>query len=96
MPDPALHRYGLGELRARLEHELAANPFLGPPTPQPGTMRIADDADVRVRTGHEDLYGTVMEYHNGSYVVALPDGRTHILHAATLERLNPDAPRVPA
>lgn len=95
MPDPALHRYSLDELRVRLQDELARDQFLDAPTPQTGTMRIADRADVRVKVGNEDLHGTVMEYHSGSYTVTLLDGRMHILHAATLERLNPDAPRVP-
>lgn len=96
MPDPALRRYGLGELHVRLQHELARNPFPDTPTPRTATMRIADGADVRVKVGNADLHGTVKEYHGGSYTVSLPDGRTHILHAAMLERMNPHAPRIPA
>jgi hypothetical protein len=91
MPDPHPHPLTPGELRSRLERQPGHDPALAPGAP----MRIADGADVRLRVEGEELYGTVLELAGEAYVVALPHGRAPTVDRATLEAMNPDAPRVP-
>jgi hypothetical protein len=95
MPDPGVIVFSPEELRDHLQDEVAKNPFLTGASLVAMT-RIADGAEVRVPAGEHEVWGTVVEYVNdGGYVVRIPDGRTPAFDGATLERLNPDAPRVP-
>ncbi|HEX8432591.1 MAG TPA: hypothetical protein VF625_14975 [Longimicrobium sp.] len=59
-------------------------------------MRIADGAEVDALHGNETVRATVVvRQSNGDYLVRLADGETPTLDGPTLERMNPDAPRVP-
>jgi len=59
-------------------------------------MRIADGARVTAHHGSESVTATVVvQQSNGDYLVRLADGETPTLDGPTLERMNPDAPRVP-
>ena len=91
MPHPTVSVPSPKALRELLQDEIAGNPFL---TAASTLMRIADRSEVRVPAAQHETQGTVVEYRGGDYAVRLPDGRTPTFDGATLERLNPDAPRV--
>ena len=93
MPDPAVFVFSPEELRNHLQGEIANNPFLAAASVM---TRIADGAEVRVPAGESEVPGTVVEYlGGGGYVVSVRDGRAVAVDGPALERLNPDAPRVP-